>query len=368
MRKTYKPLLACFCLAALAMPWTPLLAATPEAAPTTLQEDVDNLSGLEGEVKSITVQTAAVQESLKAIEAKQAELSAKMKQLADQSAVLLPQLQAKAAEYQRRERTLMDAIDSDYKTPRDNAFFIAVGSRSISDSLNSSTYSEAFENKIGKLAAATGDARDALDERKKEIDSKRSSLEVYQREQLILRQGVEYQRNQLKELLDNRNNEAAYLAEKIAKATAQQDVLLRAASEGASGALWGTYTEGAAVKQGDVIGLEGSTGNSTGCHTHFSSIQAGKWVNPKPFMEIGMLRNPDGELSQPYGMTEYARSGAYGGNIHNGLDLVQGCGAPVRAAADGTIIRDNRTDGSGFGHYVMIRHTNGLITLYAHMI
>lgn len=369
MRKKSIFLVICLCLSALALPWSPALATSHgEPSPGTIQQDEEHLKGVDGEVQSIAKQVAVVQQSLKEIEAKQNELSSKIRQLTEQSSLLLPQLQAKSAEYERRENTLMEAIDADYKTPRENAFFIVVGSKSVSDSLDASTYAEAFENKIGKLAEAAGEARDSLDDRKKEIDSKRSSLEVYQREQLQLRLGAEQQRAELKELLDNRANEAAYLAEKIAKAKMQQDVLLKAAAEGANGALWGTYTAGAAVKQGDVIGLEGSTGNSTGCHTHFSSIQAGKWVNPKPLVDIGMLRNPDGSVTQPYGMTDYARSGAYGGNIHNGIDVVQGCGAPVRAAADGIIIRDNRTDGSGFGHYVMIRHTNGLITLYGHLI
>jgi murein DD-endopeptidase MepM/ murein hydrolase activator NlpD len=67
-------------------------------------------------------------------------------------------------------------------------------------------------------------------------------------------------------------------------------------------------------------------------------------------------------------MTDWAKGGAYGGNIHNGMDYVQGCGSPIRAAADGNVVRDNRTDGSGFGHYIMIRHDNGLMTLYGHMI
>lgn len=45
-----------------------------------------------------------------------------------------------------------------------------------------------------------------------------------------------------------------------------------------------TTHEGAVVKPGDVIGLEGSTGASTGPHVHFEIRIAGIPVNPHTFM------------------------------------------------------------------------------------
>lgn len=341
-----------------------------QASPTTLQQDQQKLQEDEDETTSLQQRITVVQTSLQQIADKQGELNGQVAALQQQSARLLPQLQAKAVEYQRRQKSLMDAIDADYKTPTPNGLFLAVESGSISNTLNKSAYAASFETKISRLAEAAATARDDLDARKRQVDGQKSSLEVLQREQDQLKAGADGQQAQLKEMLDNRTNETAYLAAKVATAKAQQENLLKALNTAGSagGALWDTYSDGAGVKQGDVIGLEGSTGNSTGCHTHFSVIKDGNWIDPTPFFTANLLRQPDGEISQLFGMTAHALTGAYNGHIHNGVDFVQPCGAPVHAAADGVVIRDNRTDGSGFGHYLMIRHSNGLITLYGHLI
>jgi murein DD-endopeptidase MepM/ murein hydrolase activator NlpD len=54
------------------------------------------------------------------------------------------------------------------------------------------------------------------------------------------------------------------------------------------------------------------------------------------------------------------------GRWHNGVDLDLETGDTVRVAFDG-IVRVVAFDGRGYGKYVVVRHYNGLETLYAHM-
>ena len=71
-------------------------------------------------------------------------------------------------------------------------------------------------------------------------------------------------------------------------------------------------------------------------------------------------------LTQGYGMTAYARRGAYGGAGHNGIDISSGYGTPIKSIGDGIVIANGTND--GFGNWVAIQHTgNGLVSVYGHM-
>ncbi len=54
------------------------------------------------------------------------------------------------------------------------------------------------------------------------------------------------------------------------------------------------------------------------------------------------------------------------GRWHTGVDLDLETGSPVYAAFDG-LVRVVSWDGNGYGRYVLIRHYNGLETLYGHL-
>lgn len=52
--------------------------------------------------------------------------------------------------------------------------------------------------------------------------------------------------------------------------------------------------------------------------------------------------------------------------MHRGVDLKLNTGDTVRAAFDGRV-RINDYEGKGYGHYIVIRHDNGLETVYGHL-
>lgn len=87
----------------------------------------------------------------------------------------------------------------------------------------------------------------------------------------------------------------------------------------------------------------------------------------------GILRWPldTVRLTQYFGNTAFAQSGAYNGKGHNGIDFAAPIGTPVRTSLTGTVVGVGNTDAVrgcySFGKWVMIQHANGLSTMYAHL-
>ena len=55
------------------------------------------------------------------------------------------------------------------------------------------------------------------------------------------------------------------------------------------------------------------------------------------------------------------------GRLHAGIDLKVFIGDTIRSAFDNGVVRINKFNKRGYGYYVVVRHENGLETLYGHM-
>jgi murein DD-endopeptidase MepM/ murein hydrolase activator NlpD len=81
----------------------------------------------------------------------------------------------------------------------------------------------------------------------------------------------------------------------------------------------------------------------------------------------GWARPHGGRLESGYGpRTPYCANGRCSSSNHRGIDLVNGCGAFIFAAADGTVdaVIANY---SGYGNWIRIQHGGGVSTSYAHI-
>jgi murein DD-endopeptidase MepM/ murein hydrolase activator NlpD len=99
-------------------------------------------------------------------------------------------------------------------------------------------------------------------------------------------------------------------------------------------------------------------------------------IDPKsiPSAKTGVLAWPltPHRITQYFGNTEFAQShtAVYSGNGHNGIDIAAPIGTPISAALSGTVQGTGDTDtacpGASYGKWVLVKHDNGLSTLYAH--
>ncbi|OGC88859.1 hypothetical protein A2419_02415 [Candidatus Adlerbacteria bacterium RIFOXYC1_FULL_48_26] len=74
-------------------------------------------------------------------------------------------------------------------------------------------------------------------------------------------------------------------------------------------------------------------------------------------------------VTQNFGNTSFAKSGAYSGQGHNGIDFRAPVGTPVKAALTGTVQEINlgAVKNCQYGKWVLVKHNNGLTSLYAHL-
>ncbi|MEM6533668.1 MAG: M23 family metallopeptidase [Myxococcota bacterium] len=80
-----------------------------------------------------------------------------------------------------------------------------------------------------------------------------------------------------------------------------------------------------------------------------------------PSKRVSVARYP---LRWPVRGTILKRYGRRGKKHHDGIDIGAGAGAPVAAAASGKVVFAD--EHGGYGKLVLLRHSSGLITVYAH--
>lgn len=232
-----------------------------------------------------------------------------------------------------------------------------------------------------------------LEEAKQNYDAQKNLKEEKQKELGVLQERLQtqkvllaQQKSSKQELLKvTRNDEQKFqglLAKARAEFAAIQSILAGKGEE----------TKVGDIKEGEKIAsiISGTSACSTGTHLHFEIAKNGANINP-----ASMLKSKDVDwdlcgwygcdgsfgfsgpwewpvsgkprITQGYGMTAYARSGAYGGNAHTGLDMVSG-DLSVKSVKPGVLYRGSIACGGGTLRYVKVDHKDGDIdTYYLHI-
>lgn len=263
-----------------------------------------------------------------------------------------------------------------------------------------------------------------LVEKREEITTMRSEIEIKYGELLVLQEQLTVQKNERDALLaESQKREKEYENQLVQLKTYENQVsqqvtalIMQLYNSGQLGA-------GTQVTKGDIVGYQGHTGCSMGSHLHFEVWQSGVAKNPCNYLNCGSgyaagnssynAPTSSGAITQyfksghtaidmvsydsmymhcawyeggvcmaieTYSMTEAALRAAcpwpsiqagvissaytYFGNPPWGFRL-RGEGSPIYAIADGVVYKS--TEYNGGGKYVLIDHGNGLMSLYLHL-
>ncbi len=277
------------------------------------------------------------------------------------------EIQAAEKDLEEAREKLSEFIRVIYEEGQFSTIEVIAKSSSFNEFVNRSEYLE--QAQLGVKQSA-----DKVVELKNKLEQQQKELEEDKKETNKLRISQVGQRNEVNTKISAKNN---LLAVTRGNESQYQSLLknLRDEQRRIQNQIWygGNYVSLGSVKAGDIIGRIGNSGYSTGCHLHFEIRTAGKsHVNPNSYINNGYFIHPvpGVPVSAPYGYS----SSYFSGIFHTGIDYADGCaGTAVRAAADGEIVtrvsgRPNTYPWSyEYGNYVMIRHTNGMYSLYAHL-
>ncbi|HEX5774746.1 MAG TPA: peptidoglycan DD-metalloendopeptidase family protein [Candidatus Paceibacterota bacterium] len=200
-----------------------------------------------------------------------------------------------------------------------------------------------LSNALREHANSLAVAKQELTFKKIEENGKKQELTTYSSELVTQKRSLDVQKSEKDRLLaQTKSQESAYQA-LIAKKQAERKAF-----------------------EAELANLENS----------LKAVSAGS----APAAGAGVLLKPvaaNFSLTQGYGLTSFARGGAYGydtsgnPNPHTGLDYGVPVGTPVKAAGSGTVRAWGNTDAVAncysFGKWILVDHPNGLSTAYLHL-
>ncbi len=276
-----------------------------------------------------------------------------------------------------QEEVLGERIRARYKSREDTPLVVILGATTMSRLIQKAEYLKVLEKQDHRMLTEMNQTKDAYGVQKNIFVNKKEKeellkeqLEIEKTNLLGYKSDLDKQRADKEELLarteNDENKYQALLAQVQSELAAMQMAINLPSGNGEK------------VEKGDIIGLMGNTGCSSGPHLHFGYVKGGKTRDPLPYLENDDLEWPvdNWQITQYFGANYSFYMNNFGIPGHDALDIVsksQWSGAPVKAAKDGVLYyaQDAKVYcpwlNNSIGKGAIIDHGDGERTIYWHL-
>lgn len=325
------------------------------------------------EIKSLSQQIGSLESDIKSTENKIAETGNQVSETEAGIKGLNSQIQKKTSDLNDLKKKINASIVELYRFSSRSSWELIFSGDSLSDNANQVKYVEAIQVQVKSMYNKLLDIKEDLDRQKLDQEAKKEELDNLKARQEGYKESSQYQMGQKDKLLnmtEQQKVEYEQQAKEASRELAQVENQIRQIIASRSANPDGSFGSGPGVGQrvgrGNFVGIQGSTGFSTGDHVHFEVDldQPGRgWTNPWTYINSGDISWPleNFVITQDYGV----ESDWYSCGYHMGIDIAGPIGSPVFAPADGVVVLNEYF--GGYGNAWAMKVDNGPYVLMGHL-
>lgn len=377
---------------------TPVSAQTPTPESSTLDrlqneiKDLQNkVADLQGQEKTLSSQIAVMNSQIRLTELRIDATEEEIKQISGDIEIATKKIGELETSLDTLTKVSINRIVATYETGSVKPFEMLFTANGVSDFFVRINYLRIAQANDKELLLTTQQAKNDYENQKGIFQEKKDKVEALRKQLVSYTSQLDIEKKEKESLLSTTKNSEKEYQRRLADALRELGQIQKAATALAS-------STPIHVNRGDVIGIMGNTGFSSGAHLHFGVYGISRledynyyssYENPANVLEsknvkwdTGCSNDPQGNtatgngsfawpmtpesvyISQGFGTTCWAWM--YQGKPHPAFDIVGPLNSAVKAVESGQAYFCRNCTGDG-GNGVFLFHSNGKMTLYWHL-